>query len=150
MNEQSLPHSTHQNRLARELCTQFIYQNSITGEYRPIQKLDGYEKALKLIAEQDEFNVSKDQYAFAVNLLRALDANYQVILEEISKLSKTWKISRLAKIDLAILMMAIVEMNYLKLSPDKVIINEAIEIAKLYSSQDSGKFINGILSNFIK
>jgi len=71
----------------------------------------------------------------------------------ISELSEGWKIDRIARIDLAILRLTIVEL-LIGLEdptpPDPVIINEAVVLAKKFSTADSGKFINGILATIVK
>jgi|GEM_PF-2261440 N utilization substance protein B len=58
---------------------------------------------------------------------------------------KNWKLDRLAKIDLLILRLAVTEWLYFEAIPVKVTINEAIELAKLFSTSNSGKFVNGVL-----
>ena len=60
-----------------------------------------------------------------------------------------WKIDRISKIDLAILKLAIYEIKYKKL-PYKVVINEAVELAKKYGEDNSKKFVNGILASIVK
>ncbi|MDE6864220.1 MAG: transcription antitermination factor NusB, partial [Eubacterium sp.] len=65
--------------------------------------------------------------------------------ELISKYLKSWKLSRLPKVSLAILYVAIYEMKYADSVPDNVAINEAVELAKKYSSKDDASFINGVL-----
>lgn len=74
-----------------------------------------------------------------------IDARIQAQLEQ-------WNFTRITKIDLAILRLATYEMFYVSDDsvPKKVAINEAIEIAKLYSEDKSPKFINGVLSNMLK
>ena len=57
---------------------------------------------------------------------------------------------RLYKVDLAILVLAIIELKYVKENPKEVIINEAVELAKKYSTEKSPKFINGILADIVK
>lgn len=65
----------------------------------------------------------------------------------IIKYSKDWTIDRMSKIDLAILRVAIYEIIYRSDIPSSVSINEAVELAKKYSHQDAGSFINGILGS---
>jgi len=64
--------------------------------------------------------------------------------------SKDWKITRIAKVDLAILRVALSEILYNDTIPESVAINEAVEISKKYSSDDSHKFINGILGTVVR
>ena len=76
--------------------------------------------------------------------------NKEKILAYIEKnLKSDWKIDRISKIDLAILKLAIYEIKYKKL-PYKVVINEAVELAKKYGEDNSKKFVNGILASIVK
>lgn len=68
----------------------------------------------------------------------------------ITENSKDWKINRIAKVDLAVLRIAISEILYNKTIPASVSINEAVEISKKYSNEDSHKFINGILGTVVR
>ncbi len=74
--------------------------------------------------------------------------------DEIDKLlneaSEGWKTSRMSKVDLSILRLAVYEMNYDSDVPVGVAINEAVEIAKKYGGDDSGAFINGVLGKIAK
>ncbi len=75
-------------------------------------------------------------------------------IEEIDKYirdnSKDWKINRIAKVDLAVLRIALSEILYNKTIPESVSINEAVEISKKFSNEDSHKFINGILGTVVR
>jgi len=73
--------------------------------------------------------------------------NLNKINELIKEYSSAWKLNRIDKIDIAIMRLAITEMKYDDDIPVSVSINEAIELCKKYSSDDSHKFINGILGN---
>ncbi len=66
----------------------------------------------------------------------------------INTYSKSWKISRLPKVTLAVLYVAIYEMKYVESVPEGVAINEAVELAKKYASSDDASYINGILGSF--
>lgn len=68
--------------------------------------------------------------------------------ELINSFSKSWKVSRLPKTTLAILYVALYEMEYVDSVPENVAINEAVELAKKYSSSDDASYINGILGAF--
>ncbi|NMB15455.1 MAG: transcription antitermination factor NusB [Gallicola sp.] len=66
-----------------------------------------------------------------------------------SHLSK-WKLERIAKIDISIIRIAMIEILYIDNVPDSVAINEAVEIAKLYAAEDAYKFINGVLGSVVR
>ena len=68
----------------------------------------------------------------------------------IQKSSTSWDIKRIAKVDLSILRVAITEILYLSDIPDKVSINEAIDLAKKYGDENSYKFVNGLLGKIVK
>ena len=70
--------------------------------------------------------------------------------EIISQNSHAWKIDRIAKVDLAILRLAIFELLYMEEIPKKVTSNEAVELAKKYSAEKSYKYVNGLLGGYLK
>ena len=70
--------------------------------------------------------------------------------KKIVSVAPEWPIDKIAKIDLAILRLAIYELTIEKAAPDKVIIDEAVELAKAYGGEGSAKFINGALGAIIK
>ena len=71
--------------------------------------------------------------------------NKEDIDTKIKEFSKNWAFSRISKVDLSIMRLALAEILYTDDVPDSVSINEAVELAKKFSSENSGKFINGIL-----
>ena len=73
--------------------------------------------------------------------------NKEQIDELINKYAKNWSVSRMPNVDLSILRLAICELIFIDEIPNKVSINEAIELAKLYCDDKSPKFINGILGS---
>nr|WP_312576299.1 transcription antitermination factor NusB [Sedimentibacter sp.] len=76
--------------------------------------------------------------------------NLEAIDNHVTDNSKDWKIGRIAKVDLAILRIALSEILYDDSIPKSVSINEAVEISKKYSNEDSHKFINGILGTVVR
>lgn len=88
---------------------------------------------------------SPDAVAFASKLVRGVAAHKDAIDQVLSQCSTNWKVARMAMVDRNILRMATFELRYLSDIPPKVTLNEAIEVAKRYGSQDSSAFINGLL-----
>lgn len=84
---------------------------------------------------------------YANEVAQNIKENKDHIDELINKYAKNWTINRMAKVDLAILRLAVCEILYVSNVPTKVSINEAIEISKLYCDDKSPKFINGILGS---
>ena len=84
------------------------------------------------------------------NLIRTVYENLGQIDELIEKNLNNWKLSRISKVALATLRIATAEICYIEDTPDRVAINEAIELAKKYEDQKCGNFVNGVLSAILK
>ncbi len=82
---------------------------------------------------------------FAEPLIRGVLEHLQTIDERIKNHTRNWDFNRIAAVDRNIMRLAIYEMLYREDIPPVVSINEAVDIAKKFSTQDSGKFVNGIL-----
>ena len=87
---------------------------------------------------------------FITKILKSFADNYQEINDIISTHLKGYTIERLYKIDLAIIMLAVVELKFIKETPKEVVINEAVELSKKYSTEKSPRFINGVLADIVK
>ena len=86
-------------------------------------------------------------YQFAAELVRGVSDHASELDELISRHAKDWSIERMPMIDRNLLRMALFEMLYLKDVPAPVAINEAVELAKIYSTDDSSRFVNGLLGS---
>ena len=84
---------------------------------------------------------------YALDLLEAFDEHKEFIDELLDKLSHSWPLDRMGKVDLALLRLATTEIFYLEDIPTEVSINEAMELSKRYSTEESTAFINGILGS---
>lgn len=93
--------------------------------------------------------LSDNDKQYLESTITAFENNKEQIDSLISNNLKGWTFDRLSKVDLALLRLALAEIKYLD-TPPKVAINEAVEMAKLYSEEKSYKFINGLLANVIK
>jgi N utilization substance protein B len=87
----------------------------------------------------------RDHYAFGEELIHGVIEHVDEIDGKIRVLAQNWEFDRIAKIDLAILRLAIFEMLFRKDIPPVVSINEAIDLSKQFSNADAKRFINGIL-----
>ena len=87
----------------------------------------------------------REHYAFGEELIHGVIEHHEEIDGRIRGLAQNWDFERIAKIDLAILRLAIFEMLYRKDIPPVVSINEAIDLSKQFSNADAKRFINGIL-----
>ncbi|TWP30626.1 transcription antitermination factor NusB [Apibacter muscae] len=113
-------------------------------------------KTLKSLEENKPLNnliqVLKpdDSIPFAKNLLRTTISYYPECMNLIKERSNNWELDRIAEIDKIILSMGFTELNHSHQIPAKVVINECIELAKVYSSNKSNIFINGILDKYAR
>lgn len=101
------------------------------------------------IAEFTTLDSQNDVKDYTIRIAEFFQKNHKEVDEIIQKHAKNWDLDRLVKMDRDILRIAIVELLYLKEAPMKVIIDEAVELAKKYSTDDSSSFINGILAKVI-
>jgi len=96
------------------------------------------------IPEMIQLANQADVRAYAIEILQAIRRRQVEIDEILVKSLKDWQINRLPRIDRDILRIAVTEMAFLGI-PDRVAINEAIELAKRYSDQEGHRFVNGVL-----
>lgn len=121
--------------IARECALKVLYCIDITKQDLTTALSDFWQN------NQQEAEI-KD---FANLLVKGVMENLEKIDNEISRFAENWQLKRMAVVDRNILRLTSYELLFLKDIPPKVSINEAVELAKRYSGQDSGKFVNGIL-----
>ena len=115
------------------------------------EMIDIAEKAL-LALEIAEFTTLESQNevkSYAIQIAQAYQQHHKEIDDMIKKYSTGWDFDRLVKMDKDILRIAISELLYVKEAPMKVVVDEAVELAKKYSTDDSPSFINGIVAKVI-
>jgi transcription antitermination protein NusB len=147
-------------REARERAVQFLFQYDLN----PAENLDaalaqfwGSQQTAALAEDKGAASwgvpvelppPTADEAAmrlFADPLIRGVIEHRDAVDEQIRKYAKNWELHRIAAVDRNILRLAIYEMLHRDDIPPVVSINEAVDIAKKFSTQDSGKFVNGIL-----
>lgn len=106
------------------------------------------DKSFKQLSE--ESSLTERHMKFASQLFAHCKERVNWADEQISLLARNWRIERINYIDRNILRMAIIELQFIPDTPVKVVINEAIELAKTFSTQESAAFVNGILDTFSK
>lgn len=99
---------------------------------------------------KEENKLDEEDAKYVNDVVLGINENIDVIDEIILKNLKNWNINRIAKIDLAILRVAVYEIKFIKDIPVKVSANEAVELAKLYGDQNSKSFVNGLIAKVIK
>ena len=125
----------------RELAFALIYSSEIQKEMNDEQ--------VELFIEENKIE-GKDDSNYIKTIYNGIKENKEEIASLISNnLKEKWTMDRISKINLAILEVAIFELIYSKL-PYKVVINEAVELAKKYGEDSSKSFVNGILASIVK
>src|SRR4030095_64358 len=94
--------------------------------------------------------ISKEKLQFAKSLLQTTLERKELALDFIKPKLKNWDPDRIASLDMILMRMGVCEFLYFETIPPKVTINEYIDLAKEYSTQQSGQFVNGILDNIHK
>jgi N utilization substance protein B len=128
-------------RDAREAAIQFLYQ---LDAYKP----ENVDRALEEFWKQNEAKPGVRD--FASTMLRGVREKLPEIDAKLRTLADNWDFERLATVDRNILRLALYEMLFQPEIPPVVSINEAIEIAKKFSTAESGKFVNGLLDRVKK
>ena len=131
------PQSAGNRRKARECALQILYQIDVSG----------HEVAEALSAFWQNFQPEVDVAEFATALVQGVCERQAEIDKRIQEASHHWKLDRMAKVDRNVLRIAVFEILFRPDIPKKVTLNEAIEIAKRYGTEDSGAFINGVLDH---
>ena len=128
---------------ARESAMKLIYQMDIN--HTEVEELleNFYNSSEQSFTQQDKDYIKEC-------LVGVIDNKESVDRAIEGRLKSSWKLSRIAKVELAILRLGVYEMLYREDVPDKVAVNEAIDLAKLYCGEESGTFVNGVLGSLIK
>lgn len=128
-----------QRRRSRELALQVLFQIDM-GHESP-------EEALRLFYEN--FEAPLEPRAFAEDIVRGVSLHRSDIDQMIRSASQHWRVERMPAVDRNVLRIALYEMLYRTDIPAKVSINEAIDLAKHFGTEDSGAFVNGILDRIL-
>jgi len=127
-------------KVAREETMKILFQMEINKDY-----------------SDDSMNTYISEHEFADDEIQYINHAVGTITNNLGKIDaiienhiKGWKIYRLAKVDLSVLRIAIYELKFREDIPMEVCINEAIETCKKYSTEESAKFVNGVLGSFVR
>ena len=115
----------------------------------PEEALNNYLESFKDDYEKENGKFSEKDLEFVKDIIFGINKNIDVIDETISKYSKDYDISRISKVALAALRVSIYEILYRDDIPNKVSVNEAVEIVKLYDEEKTKGFVNGVLGNLV-
>jgi len=129
--------------LARTIALQTLYQWDFSGREKK-----NIEETVK--RNLDNFAPQFDDKGFIENLVTGVIKNQEKIDDLIIKYAPEWPIEQITMVDRNVLRIGIQEMKYDTDIPEKVAINEAIELAKTFGGESSGKFVNGVLGTIYK
>ncbi|MBW3589080.1 MAG: transcription antitermination factor NusB [Actinobacteria bacterium] len=118
-------------RGARRIALEVLYESDLSGS--------SSESVLSRFAD-------RKSVAFAKELVRGVEQHRKELDDLIGSLSEEWAVDRMPVIDRNVLRLGAYELLFDRDTPRPVVINEAIELAKEYSTEDSGRFINGVLA----
>lgn len=136
-------------RLARELAVQSLYQlrmNEVTVDRAIVIVIEEALAENEAELRQKNEDISVEDVKELVSGTEEYLAPIDILLTEYLK---GWKMDRLSKVDREILRLAVYEMVYREDVPPKVVVNEAIEMSKHFGTEESGKFVNGVLGKMI-
>lgn len=126
---------------SRELLMKLLFEISINEKE--------VDEAVEDYLENNEDTRDLD-FEYIKSTLKGIIEKSELLESTLEKNLNNWKLNRISKVNLAILKIASYEISFIPDIPDKVSINEAIELAKKYSDDKSPAFINGVLGNMIK
>jgi transcription antitermination protein NusB len=137
-------------RVAREIALQSLYQI----EMNHVSPMDAVTSVIEE-AENDnesELEVTDEKLSpdYIVELVEGTFTHKKEIDILLEEYLKGWQMDRLSRIDREVLRLAVYEMVYRDDVPPKVVVNEAIELSKHFGTEESGKFVNGVLGKMIR
>jgi transcription antitermination protein NusB len=154
-------------RTAREMAVQMLYQSDLGGSPLPHifntfdlaeywAKESAAEKRKSRLTVEEREDLAKrrrraeEAFEYAQDLVRGTLENREKIDELIRSQADNWRLERMPAVDRNILRLAIFEMLHERDTPKLVVLDEAIELAKKFGSEQSGRFVNGLLDGLLK
>lgn len=122
-------------KASREVAMKLLYQLDIQKEDRDDQ----------VNSTIEEYGLEAGDKKYVLDIVEGTYKNQELIDKLIEESASSWSVSRISKVDLAILRLSVYEIKYREDIPLSVSINEAVELGKKYSGDDAGSFINGVL-----
>lgn len=130
-------------RKAREIALQVLFHIDFTG--------GSPEEIIPAVYSMQEIEFSDSVNEYVEWIVAGTLAHRDEIDRQISELAKDWKLERMGGVDRAITRMAIFEIKYGEEKvPPRAAVNEAVELAKHFGSDESGRFVNGILGSLVR
>jgi N utilization substance protein B len=127
-------------RRARAVALQALYECEVGG-LTPQQALG----VLHHAGAPEVDDPGEDEHSFVVALVRGAIDNREALDERIGEAAKNWRVERMAVLDRLVMRLALEELLSHRDTPPRVVISEAIELARAYSGEDAAKFVNGVI-----
>lgn len=154
-------------RISREMAVQMLYQSDLGGSPLPqifrsfdlaeyLTREEPGEKKEELTREEERAEYLRrkrsieEAFAFAQGLVQGTLDNREQVDALIREQADNWRLERMPPVDRNVLRLAVFEMLYETDTPKLVIVDEAIELAKKFGSEQSGRFVNGLLDGLLK
>ena len=135
-----MTHRIGGRRAGRELALRSLFQIDVGGA--------SPEDAFAAVSDIERYE--DDTVQFGRELLTGANAHAEHINGVIERNARGWSLDRMASVDRNILRLALCELLYRPDTPPSVVVDEAVELAKKYSTAESGGFVNGVLGNVVK
>lgn len=137
---------------AREFCLQFLYhfQLPVFSDLKKSLETSTIFERIQDFKETLNKDLNSEGQAYVASTVKGILKSHEELETILVKYLKNWKLSRISKIEHTIFMLAIYELKFTPEVPAKVVINEAIELGKKYSTKESASFLNGILDSVMK
>lgn len=129
-------------RKSREIAMKLLFEMSINKEE--------LNEIIHNFKENTDTSLKDVDFEYINKIIQGVQDNIETIDSKIEENLTKWKLNRLSKIDLTILRISTYEIIFVEDIPEKVAVNEGIELAKKYSAENSPAFINGVLGNMMK
>ena len=137
-------------RIAREYAIQFLYSLDFNKTEDLENQLEVFLQHTQEHREEEDSALNKTSKIYTLEIVKGTMQHIEEIDRLIEFHTIGWKKERIARVDLAIIRLAIYEIVFNNEVPDSVAANEAIELAKKYSTEESGSFVNGVLGKIIR
>lgn len=128
-------------RSARDTAFRLYYEYAVTGEFNP--------KTMIIMRDCFDKGMNEKAWEYVLRMIEIYENNCEAVDKAISSHSNKWSIRHIAKVELSILRLGICEIAFCDDIHEKITINECVELAKKYASDNSASFINGILAAIV-
>jgi len=132
--------------LGRIIALQTLFEQ----DFRRAAGDDSFDLEEILARNIERYKTTVDDKEFIERLVRGIAEREKELDDELQPVAPEWPIDQIARMDRVVLRMGLYELKYEKEIPHKVVINEAVELAKAFGSENSSKFINGVLGTALR